>query len=241
MKNTDWFKDWFNTPYYHILYKNRNLDDAKLFMRNITNHLELSKTSHILDLPCGKGRHSIYLNSLGYNVTGADLSENSIHHAKKFENEHLKFKMHDMRIPLDDKYDAIFNLFTSFGYFDDDKIDLLILKNIKNGLKENGFFVFDFLNATKVKSELVKSEIKTIDEIIFNITRKIINGFILKQISFHADGKNHLYTEKVKYLDFDKIKMYLEHIGLTIIDVFGDYYLNKFDNKTSNRLIVIAK
>ncbi|MDB9922339.1 SAM-dependent methyltransferase, partial [Polaribacter sp.] len=78
MKTKDWFTDWFNTPYYHILYNNRNDSDAQLFMQNITTFLALKKGAHIADLPCGKGRHSIYLNSLGYKVTGGDLSENSI-------------------------------------------------------------------------------------------------------------------------------------------------------------------
>jgi SAM-dependent methyltransferase len=143
----DWFTDWFNTSYYHILYKDRNDLDAQLFMKNITDFLELPKSAHILDLPCGKGRHAVYLNSLGYKVTGADLAKNSIVHAKQFENDSLKFKTHDMRNPLDKTYNAIFNLFTSFGYFEDDSEDIKILENIKKGLKKGGFFVFDFLNA----------------------------------------------------------------------------------------------
>lgn len=241
MQNNDWFTDWFNTPYYHILYKDRNDVDAQLFIKNITQFLELSKKTHILDLPCGKGRHSIYLNKLGYKVTGGDLSENSIQYAQQFENENLKFKVHDMRKPFNNKYDAVFNLFTSFGYFVDDKEDLLILKNIKNGLKENGVFVFDFLNAIKISNTLVKEEFKTIDDITFHITREIKEGFILKHIHFFADGKNHTYTERVKYLDVDKMKSYFLKVGFTINAIFGDYQLNEFQPETSDRLIIVAK
>ena len=109
MKTKDWFTDWFNTSYYHILYKERNDKDAELFMKNITSFLNLPKNTHILDLPCGKGRHSMFLNSLGYRVTGADLAKNSIRSAKEFENDTLKFKVHDMRESLDYNYGAIFN------------------------------------------------------------------------------------------------------------------------------------
>ena len=144
MEGKDWFKDWFNTPYYHILYKDRNGDDAQFFMRNITSFLQLPKTTHILDLPCGKGRHAVFLNSLGYTVTGGDLSENSIKAAQQFTNNTLSFKVHDMRKAFNNKYDAVFNLFTSFGYFEDDSEDIGILKNIKNGLTKDGVFVFDF-------------------------------------------------------------------------------------------------
>lgn len=241
MKTKDWFTDWFNTSYYHILYKERNDVEAQLFMRNITEILSLDKATHILDLPCGKGRHSVFLNSLGYRVTGSDLSENSIIAAKKYENDTLKFNVHDMRVPFSEKYNAVFNLFTSFGYFEDEKEDLLILHNIKNGLTKEGVFVFDFLNAAIVKENLVTKETKVVDGITFNITREISNDFIIKRISFFADAENHSYTERVKYLDLEKMTYYLEKVGFKIEHTFGDYYLNSFNSKISNRLIIVAK
>ena len=241
MKKKDWFTDWFNTPYYHVLYKDRNNEEALLFMKNITTFLALPKTTHILDLPCGKGRHSVFLNSLGYQVTGGDLSENSIKYAQEFENDTLNFSVHDMRKPFNNQYNAVFNLFTSFGYFEDDQDDILILKNIKDGLKKDGVFVFDFLNAEFVKATLVDKETKIVDGITFNITREIKDGFILKNISFFADDENHSYTERVKYLDAKKMKAYFEKAGFTITNIFGNYKLSNFDVQTSKRLILVAK
>ncbi|CAM1341007.1 SAM-dependent methyltransferase [Tenacibaculum amylolyticum] len=241
MKTKDWFSSWFDTPYYHILYKHRNDADAQLFMQNITSFLQLPKTAHIADLPCGKGRHSIYLNSLGYKVTGGDLSKNSIDYAKQFENDQLHFEVWDMRKSLQNKYDAVFNLFTSFGYFEDDNEDLQVLKGMKSGLKDSAVLVLDFLNVIKTKENLVANETKEIDGIVFNIRREIKDGFILKHISFHADGNDHSYTEKVKFLDFNKMSSYFNKAGLTIINTFGDYNLNDFNEQNSNRLILIAK
>ena len=241
MKKKDWFTDWFNTPYYHVLYKDRNNEEALLFMKNITTFLALPKTTHILDLPCGKGRHAVFLNSLGYKVTGGDLSENSIKYAQEFENDSLNFSVHDMRKPYNNQYNAIFNLFTSFGYFEDDEDDILILQNIKEGLKKDGVFVFDFLNAEFVKATLVDKETKIVDGITFNITREIKDGFILKNISFFADDENHSYTERVKYLDAKKMKAYFEKVGFTITNIFGNYKLSNFDVQTSKRLILVAK
>jgi SAM-dependent methyltransferase len=241
MKKKDWFTDWFNTPYYHVLYKDRNNEEALLFMKNITTFLALPKTTHILDLPCGKGRHSVFLNSLGYQVTGGDLSENSIKYAQEFENDTLNFSVHDMRKPFNNQYNAVFNLFTSFGYFEDDQDDIIILQNIKDGLKKDGVFVFDFLNAEFVKATLVDKETKIVDGITFNITREIKDGFILKNISFFADDENHSYTERVKYLDAKKMKAYFEKAGFTITNIFGNYKLSNFDVQTSKRLILVAK
>ncbi len=240
MNKKDWFTDWFNTSYYHTLYKNRNDEDAQLLIRNITNFLHLPKDSQLLDLPCGKGRHSIYLNSLGYDVTGGDLSENSILFAKNFENDSLKFQVLDMRKPFSKTYDAIFNLFTSFGYFENDNDDILILKNIKKGLKKNGVFILDFLNVVTVKEKLVPKEVKIIDGITFHLEREIKNGFIIKHITFKDQGNTFSFTEKVKYLNLDKFQQYLFSAGLKINHIFGDYSLSEFDPKISDRLIFIT-
>lgn len=241
MGNTDWFTSWFNTSYYHILYKDRNDADAQLFMQNITQFLQLPKETHILDLPCGKGRHSVYLNSLGYRVTGGDLSENSIAHAKQFENDRLRFVVKDMRQQFNYSYDVVLNLFTSFGYFENDEEEIRVLQNIKNGFNPNGTLVLDFLNVDYVKAHLVEKEVKTIDGIAFHIQREIKDGFILKHISFTDKGIDHSYTEQVKYLGLEKFQEYFAAAGLTITQTFGDYQLSEFDVRTSERLILVAR
>lgn len=240
MKNTkDWFVSWFNTKYYHILYKNRDDKEAQLFMQNLIAFLNLNKEEKLLDLGCGKGRHAIYLNKLGFNVTGADLSSNSINYAKQFENEKLHFFEHDMRIPFTTKYDIILNLFTSFGFFEEDAEDISILKNIKNGLNDGGMAVIDFMNAKKVHDNLVPFEEKTMDGIIFKIHRYIANGFVHKEIQFFADGKEHEFTERVKLIDFKKAKSYMQTVGFTIKHQFGNYQLENFNEATSDRLILV--
>jgi len=235
----DWFTSWFDTSYYHILYKNRDDTEARTFMQNITSFLKLEPNTHILDLACGKGRHSVFLNSLGYKVTGADLSENSISFAKKFTNESLSFKVHDMRNSFTNQYNAIFNLFTSFGYFENDSEDLKTLQNIKSGLTKNGVAVIDFLNVTTTEKHLVPYECKTVNNIKFHIQKKIENGFIIKHISFIIDKKPYSYFEKVKYLDLQKFEAYFKEVGLKIKHIFGNYELDAFDEATSNRLIFV--
>ena len=113
-----WFKDWFNSPYYHQLYKNRDLKEAELFIDKLVQHLKVSPGSRMLDVGCGKGRHCIQLAGKGFDVTGIDLSEESIEEALKYEQENLHFFTHDMRLPFWINYfDYAFNFFTSFGYF----------------------------------------------------------------------------------------------------------------------------
>ncbi|MFK5957294.1 MAG: methyltransferase domain-containing protein [Lutibacter sp.] len=240
--NKEWFASWFDTSYYHILYSNRDYSEAQEFMQNIVSFLQLKKEKDLLlDLGCGKGRHSIYLNSLGFNVVGADLSKNSIKEAKKFENSTLQFIEHDMRNPFINKYNAILNLFTSFGFFEDNTEDIAILQNIKNGLKTNGIAIIDFMNVKKVISNLVEEETKTINGITFEINRYLKNGFIIKEINFDADGKQHTYFEKVKCLDLPKIKLYLNSVNFKIKHTFGNYQLDDFDEEISDRLILVLE
>ncbi len=241
ISNPNWYASWFDTPYYHILYKDRDNAEARLFMDNITQYLNLPEAARILDLACGKGRHSIYLNELGYNVTGADLSENSISEAKKRENDSLHFVVHDMRQPCEEQYDAIFNLFTSFGYFEDDSDNLKTLIAIKESLNETGFAVIDFMNATHVIDNLVPEETKTVDGITFNIKRFYADGHIFKEIDFDDQGTAYHFTERVQALTLSDFESMMEEAGIFLLDVFGDYKLRKFHSKDSERLIMIFK
>lgn len=238
---SNWYASWFDTPYYHILYKDRDYNEAQHFMDNLTNYLNLPENGTILDLACGKGRHSIYLNSLGYNVTGADLSENSIAEASKFSNETLHFKVHDMRQSCDEKYDAIFNLFTSFGYFEDDADNLKTLKAIHNSLNETGFACIDFMNVDYVIENLVPEEIKTVDGIEFNIKRYVKDNHIFKEITFEDNGEQYHFTEKVQALRLENFEQMMEEAGIYLLDVFGNYKLQKFFKNQSERLIMIFK
>lgn len=238
---SNWYASWFDTPYYHILYKDRDYNEAQHFMDNLTNYLNLPENGTILDLACGKGRHSIYLNSLGYDVTGADLSENSIAEASKFSNETLHFKVHDMRQSCDEKYDAIFNLFTSFGYFEDDADNLKTLKAIHNSLNETGFACIDFMNVDYVIENLVPEEIKTVDGIEFNIKRYVKDNHIFKEITFEDNGEQYHFTEKVQALRLENFEQMMEEAGIYLLDVFGNYKLQKFFKNQSERLIMIFK
>lgn len=240
MENTKtWFSEWFNTHYYHILYKNRNNDEAKNFIQNLVSFLKLPKTHSILDLACGKGRHSIFLNSLGYPVIGADLSKNSIDYANQFANNKLKFIVQDMRKPFDIKVDAVFNMFTSFGYFDDDNDDIKVLQNIEACLNEHGVAVVDYMNVNKVIKNLVTAEVVTRDDINFNIKRHVTDGFITKEINLNENGEELNFQERVKAIDLDKFQHYCKQANLKIKHIFGDYNLSDFDVSTSDRLILI--
>ena len=236
-----WFSSWFDTKYYHILYKNRDESEAELFISNLYKHLKLSN-EQVLDLACGKGRHSVTLNKLGLNVLGVDLSAQSIACASHFQSETLNFQEHDMREVIENKtFDVVFNLFTSFGYFENEEDNFTVLRAIYEMLNPNGILVIDFMNATRILANLVKEETKTEDSIDFQLSRIFDGRFIKKNISFTDQGENYNFQECVRGFTFEDFHSMLTQTNFKIESVFGDFQLSPFNAETSDRLILIAR
>lgn len=234
------YNNWFDSKYYHILYKNRNHEEARKFINKIIEHLNLKPKSKILDAGCGKGRHSIEIEKLGHIVTGIDLSKNSIKFAKQFENSNLNFLVHDISKPLNIEFNVVLNLFTSFGYYEKDK-DLEILLSLEKNLDKNGTGVIDFFNIKNVKDNLVKKEQTTIENIKFKIKRKINKFSVIKEISFEDNSIDYKFKESVNTLSLLDFKNYFNQTNLEIIEIFGDYDLNNFNEIKSPRLIILFK
>ena len=91
MSAIEWFRLWFSSPYYHLLYESRNDEEAEECIKQFTNHLNIPEKSRILDVACGKGRHSRAFAARGFDVTGIDISPTSIIEAKKYETDKLEF------------------------------------------------------------------------------------------------------------------------------------------------------
>ncbi len=241
-RKTEWFEEWFDSPHYHILYKDRDDNEAKKFIDNLLNYLKPNKNDLFCDVACGKGRHSIYINKLGYTVDGFDLSENSIEAAKANESDNLHFYTNDIRTPLKvNKYNYAFNLFTSFGYFDDENDNQKTVNAITESLTDNGILVLDFMNCNNAINNLNRSETKSINNINFNIKRDFSKGYITKDINFSDSGKTYHFQEKVKAISLDRFKSYFKLANLKIEATFGDYNLSPFDIENSKRLILIAR
>lgn len=240
MKN--WFETWFDSKFYHILYKNRDDSEAATFINALHNYLNFDAGSRVLDLACGSGRHSYQLAQLGYKTLGVDLAANSIKEARdKFIHKDLRFEVADMRdFSSPNSFDAILNLFTSFGYFENESDNAQVLTRVNENLVSGGIFVMDFMNAKKVVDSLVSAEVKTVDGIDFNITRKCDGNHIIKTIDFNAEGEQHSFMEKVQYLPKDTLVRLIEASGLNVKAIYGDYQLNSFEESIADRCIIVA-
>ena len=232
--------NWFDTTYYRLLYKNRSDKEAQLFIDNILNKINIKTNSKVLDLACGLGRHSKYLEKKGFNVVGIDNSKRNILIAKKNENKNLKFINQEMTKNINTKFDAVFNFFTSFGYLDH-KYNYDTVENISKSLNSGGLFIIDFLNHKFVRDNIIHREEKMINNIKFNIHRYIKEDCIYKEISFFDNKNEYNFTEKVMLLDTKDFENYFLKNNLKTINIYGDYKLSDFDIDKSPRLIIISK
>lgn len=241
-KRGEWFSTWFDSPYYHILYQNRDEREAAFFVQRLANYLKIHPDQHILDLACGRGRHSVQLNQMGYRVTGVDLSPQSIAYARKQSNPRLDFAVHDMRQTFKpEAFDMVLNLFTSFGYFEQSSENARVVQAAAANLRAGGRLLIDFMNVETVIASMIPYEEKTLDGICFEIRKTLEQGMIIKDIRFEDAGRAYHFQERVKAIDLAEFQDYAQTAGLEILESFGNYTLEPFQAESSERLILIME
>jgi len=241
-----WFEDWFDSPLYEKLYANRDEKEARQLIALLEKTLNLGNCSGILDLGCGRGRHAINLARRGYQVTGIDLSEAAIKtaraKAKREDLKNIRFLVRDMRRPLPETFDAIVNLFTTFGYFERDSENTEVLDSIVQMLEPGGIFVLDYMNSERVKKSYKPNDRGRFRDIEYTVTRYIENRAIIKDIEFSGgpiDGVR-TYSEHVKLYDLEWFKREFAKRNLEIDHLYGDYLGSAFDPATSPRLMIVS-
>lgn len=237
-----WYLDWFSSEYYDLLYKHRDEEEATAFIENIFGLLPIKKECQILDMACGNGRHSKALAPFGF-VWGIDINAAQIQKAQKRNIPNAQFLVHDMRkVVKENHFDVVFNLFSSFGYFNSREEDLNVLKGVVCNLQKDAFFVQDYLNAPLIISRLKESEEITDGELRFFIQRSLINNVIKKEIIVEKQGKKvGLFKEELMaYTPEELVSLHLES-GLSVIHTFGDYNLCTFDPTQSTRWIAVSQ
>ena len=242
-----WFEEWFDSPLYEKIYADRNQYEAAQLANLIESRIPVSDFPDLLDLGCGRGRHSIALSKRGYHMTGVDLSESAIKKARRLARDenltNIRFLIGDMREPIRHTFDAVLNLFTTFGYFLDDSENISVLKNVNRMLKTDGLFLQDYLNSQFVESNLVPFEAGEHDNIQYKIERRIEENMVFKTIRFSGPELDRPleFTERVKLYDLNWFEKMLEQNSLKLLTLFGDYKGNPFQVSESPRLIMLSQ
>ncbi len=235
-----WFEEWFDTDYYRELYKQRDGEEADRFVDQLVKHLQLKSGMRILDVACGRGRHSFVLRQLGFDVTGIDLSDLKIAECLEHEDPYLNFYKHDMRRTFRINYfDCVFNFFTSFGYFDSIRDDAKAAQSMASNLKPNGVLVIDYLNANHALLNLQNREELNTEDYQFRIRRSKKNGMINKEIECKDGSLRLMFYEQVRLYSLKDMVNLFERFGLILEEQFGSYELDPYDELQSDRMILI--
>ncbi|WP_106768550.1 class I SAM-dependent methyltransferase [Paenibacillus faecalis] len=240
-----WYEKSFGEDYL-LVYQHRDAQGAAHEVQKMISWLNLPAGAKVLDLCCGMGRHALALSQAGYKVTGIDLSDVLLREAKQQDKDNMvTWILSDMRhLPVnDDEFDAVLNLFTSFGYFTKDEEHIKVLQQIYRVLKPGGQFIIDFLNPDFVERNLVPESFRVSGDQRIDERRQIEGGYVKKDISITDlnSGKTRHYCERVKLYRLDLFMSMAEAAGLCIDRVLGNYNEEKYNSKTSPRMIFLGR
>lgn len=245
----EWYEESFGEDYL-LVYKHRDIQGAKREVHKMIAWLGLDPGAKVLDLCCGMGRHSMALHEAGFEVTGVDLSPVLLREAKKNDPEgRVAWLRADMReLPLSGGFDAVVNLFSSFGYFERDEEHVRVLKEIARMLKPGGRFIIDYLNPRYIADHLVPASERTDEGQLISEKRAIESGYVKKWISITSMDEGDAspdnprkYMERIKLYEREDFAAMLTEAGLTLDHVHGDYDEGEFDPDQSPRMIMVGR
>lgn len=255
-------KQWWETLFddkYLVTYVDRVTEETTRAQLEFLKKTFPSQAT-ILDLACGYGRLSIPLAREGYEVTGYDFSEYLLNVAQqeaKAAVPGLRFVKGDMRhLPFDNEFDAIINVFTSFGYFESAKDDLAVLKGVHSGLKGGGYFLMEFTNSPKAMSWLYENGAidRETGELVSEKTETLSTGLVVYQTerldvgtlrwqmhrSWLENGQERSYRTNVRMYFLADLRQLMEEAGLRVERVYGDFDASPYQ-ADSERIVILSR
>ena len=236
---SDWFERWFGEEYL-ALYRHRDEAEARHVVELLARLHVLRPGSRVLDLACGAGRHLSALREAGARVVGLDLSATLLREARRAVAAPLVRA--DMRaVPLRDGCcDAVVNLFTSFGYFDEDAAHQQVLDEVARVLAPGGRLALDFLNATDVRRRLVARDSREVSGQRVVQERRLSEDGAYVEKTIRLGGEGRSFLERVRLFERAELEAMLVRAGLRVEHALGDYDGGPHE-PVSPRLLLVAR
>ncbi len=234
---TEWFEQWFGEEY-HALYPHRDEEDARRAVALIRRVAPWRAGDRVLDVACGAGRHAAELERAGARILGFDLSLAMLRRARGRLRGPLV--RGDMRaLPFRPaSFTLAVNLFTSFGYFREDREHRLVVRQVAAVLAPGGRFVLDYLNAEHVRSHLKPADDLRRGRGAVRITRRISEDgrFVVKEIRLADEGRS--FQERVRLFTPAELERLLASAGFRVAARYGDYDGSPLDNGAPRAILL---
>jgi len=242
-----WYREFFDDLYLRVYQPLEAPEQVRREVDFIVKALDLPAGAKVLDLCCGQGRHSLELARRGFQVVGVDLSEALLYAARKrAESEGLSvtFLHCDMReIDFAGEFDAVINMFTSFGYLESEAEDEKVLGKVAQALKSGGKFLLDVVNRDRLVRDFQAREWHAADEgwlVLEERTFDHLSGRMeTRWVCVARDGVRYERLSSVRLYTASELRTMLERAGLKVTNLFGDYDGSPY-SWDSQRLIVVA-
>ena len=239
---TEWYRVAFG-ELYPLVYGHRDVAEAEGVAMKLAPIVKASRPT--LDVACGNGRYMCALQSAGLDVYGVDLSEFLLGEAAK-RGPGDRVVCGDMRaLPFaDGAFGSAINMFTSFGYFDEDEDDTRALREIARVIAPGGPFVLDFINAGRVRDRIEPRSRRNVGNALVEEWREISGDgrVLIKRVEVTAAGRHPVaYSERLRLYSREELGAMLADAGFDVLHSHGDYELGAFHKRNSDRLIMVCE
>lgn len=239
------YLEWFSSPLFHNFWAGRSERETQTFINQLIQHLHPKKGSRVLDSACGQGINCMHLTSLGFDVTGVDMSTTNIDWALRREQNNPEFYQHDIRLPFWGNYfHMAVNLAGGFGYYRTRRENEAAFRTIASSLQPRGLFVIDYPNAYYTDQHLPEFNFtQTLGQTTyrFELTQNETHFFhkITVDSTAPQEPREYIFEQaKISLADFTEM---LSSQKMQVKEVFGDYSLQAYDQKEAPRLVVVAE
>lgn len=245
--NHTWYEAFYGNDYLEAL--GPSLTNTAKEAEFIALTLGLKAGDQILDLCCGQGRHAVILASLGIKVTGQDQSNEYLNDARAAAAERsidLPLVKSDMRkIPFACKFDAVINMFTSFGYFETEEEDRQVLTAIHKALKSGGQLLMDLLNRDWVIANNRPADRRVNGDGTIVLERRKLNLETNRnEVTFtfiDSEGnKRESFGHRIRLYTLDEITLMMSDTGFELQRVYGGFDSQPY-SASARRMIVAAR
>jgi SAM-dependent methyltransferase len=250
MEQNAWYVNFFGQDYLNIYRHTLTGERTEKEVAFAERKLALDAGARVLDLCCGPGRHSVPLAKRGYKVTGLDLSQSYIDLARRaaFDSKvDFVTVRADMReIPFNDHFDAVINMYSSFGYLESETEDLKVLESISRSLKQGGRLLLDMLNREWAITNYIQNDWHAEADGTLYVEHRALDlassRMRVRFIIVAPDGGRHdSIGHDIRLYSLTEMTRLLERVGFGRIEVFGGFDGESYGIDTRRMILCVQK